>query len=125
MQNEPTGDWWLEVGDDNKKIGFWPKRIFSSLSDLATRVDWGGEIFSPPDIPSPPMGSGNFPWESTEKDAFCAHIATINEAHQLVNAVGTGEEVNDDTYEPVDERQMSGSWGHLVFFGGPGGAKRK
>ncbi|CAN1170935.1 Expansin-like B1, partial [Linum perenne] len=53
-----NGNWFLEVGPDSTMIGTWPQQIFTGLADSASYVDWGGEVYSPPDMAPPPMGSG-------------------------------------------------------------------
>lgn len=125
MQDEPIGNWWLTVGEDNTKIGFWPQRIFTGLANFATFIEWGGQVFSPPDVPSPPMGSGKFPGNNNLRDAYCAHIITVDEDHQVVNDEYTIEVSDTDRYEPVDVGNVDREWGHQMFFGGPGGATGK
>ncbi|KAL4601878.1 hypothetical protein ACB092_10G013600 [Castanea dentata] len=51
-----NGNWFLKFGQDETEIGFWPKNVFTALGDGANYVERGGEVFSPPDVPSPPMG---------------------------------------------------------------------
>ncbi|XP_075641984.1 protein neprosin-like [Castanea sativa] len=119
-----NGNWFLKFGQDETVIGFWPKNVFTALGDGANYVEWGGEVFSPPGVPSPPMGSGYSAKlnEDTRYDAYCRQIKTINETDYVVNAVDT--EVFSDIvqYEVLDK----GIFGradvqHMVLFGGLGG----
>lgn len=74
MQDAANGNWHLKVSKDETEIGFWPKNIFTSLGDGGNYVEWGGEVFSPPNLPSPPMGSGSSLLETAEYDAYCRLI---------------------------------------------------
>ncbi|XP_077251413.1 protein neprosin-like [Tasmannia lanceolata] len=39
-------DWWLLYGDDNQKVGYWPKAIFpSTFADHVDIVQWGGYMY--------------------------------------------------------------------------------
>ncbi|XP_075641980.1 uncharacterized protein LOC142613496 [Castanea sativa] len=80
-----------KFGQDETVIRFWPKNVFTALGDGANYVEWGGEVFSPPGVPSPPMGSGYSAKlnEDTRYDAYYRQIKTINETDYVVNAVDT------------------------------------
>ena len=61
MQNKDDGDWWLHFGYNNdnlRPVGFWPKSLFSGLSDHANLIVWGGYTQSHTGKSSPPMGNG-------------------------------------------------------------------
>ncbi|PON75267.1 hypothetical protein TorRG33x02_245570 [Trema orientale] len=116
-----SGNWWLELGSDYTKIGFWPSKIFSGgLKDLATYVEWGGEAYSPPGQPSPPMGSGFFLQGYTKMDAYCRILTTVNEAHEPDDAENTEMFVDDSHSYMVDDWGKRGSARHLMTYGGPG-----
>ncbi|KAK9277545.1 hypothetical protein L1049_007090 [Liquidambar formosana] len=117
-----SGNWWLEGGPNHTKIGFWPRRIFTGLADLATHVEWGGEVISVPGLPSPPMGSGQFPAGDTSFDALCGNIVIVNETNSIVPPENTLVFEDDDKFYKV--KDMGDTQGHLrplVLFGGPGG----
>ncbi|XP_065624761.1 protein neprosin [Quercus suber] len=117
-----NGNWRLKVSKDETDIGFWPKNIFTSLGDGANYVEWGGEVFSPPNVPSPPMGSGSSMLEMTNYDAYCRLIKIINETDYEVNAVGTKAFSDVNQYQVKDEGDThEADFQHLVLFGGPGG----
>ncbi|KAK9276704.1 hypothetical protein L1049_006240 [Liquidambar formosana] len=115
-----SGTWWLVMGRDNTKIGFWPQSIFSGLADLGTYVEWGGEVASVQGIPSPEMGTGDFPTGDTKFDAFCRDIVVVNEFNYTVRATYTERFSDDPNYYQVQDKRFT-DFGHLVLFGGFGG----
>ncbi|KAK9985105.1 hypothetical protein SO802_034630 [Lithocarpus litseifolius] len=119
-----NGNWFLKYGHDETVIGFWPKNAFTALGDGANYVYWGGEIFSPPGVPSPPMGSGYGAKldEDTRYDAYCRKIKTINETDYVVNAVDTRSFSDIVQYEVIDEGIVGvAEIQHIILFGGLGG----
>ncbi|POO01262.1 hypothetical protein TorRG33x02_030160 [Trema orientale] len=125
LNDEANGNWWLEIGENDTQIGFWPQRIFSGgLNDLATYLDWGGEAYSPPNESGlPQMGSGFILSGSVYEDSFCEQITTINEAHDPVDAGDTEVIGNENVTLPYGVRDYPDTGGdlrHLVSFGGPG-----
>uniref|UniRef100_A0A2N9IKQ9 Neprosin PEP catalytic domain-containing protein n=1 Tax=Fagus sylvatica TaxID=28930 RepID=A0A2N9IKQ9_FAGSY len=120
-----NGNWFLKIDEDDKEIGFWPKNVFTALANGANYVEWGGEVFSPPDVPSPPMGSGaKFLAEDTKYDAYCRKIKIIDENNNVVNAVDTEifRDLDFKQYDVKDEGDTrKPTFEHLVVFGGPGG----
>nr|XP_023917153.1 uncharacterized protein LOC112028699 [Quercus suber] len=117
-----NGNWRLKVDNDARELGFWPKNIFTALGDGANYVEWGGEVYGPPDLPSPPMGSGSSILETTRYDAYCRLIKTFNETDYAVNAVGTKAFADVNQYQVKDEGDTGEAYfQHLVLFGGPGG----
>lgn len=122
MQDAANGNWRLKVDNDARELGFWPKNIFTALGDGANYVEWGGEVYSPPDLPSPPMGSGSSILETTRYDAYCRLIKTFNETDYAVNAVSTKAFSDVNQYQVKDEGDTGEAYfQHLVLFGGPGG----
>ncbi|XP_075641956.1 uncharacterized protein LOC142613477 [Castanea sativa] len=122
-QDSSNGNWFLKFGQDETVIGFWPKNVFTALGDGANYVEWGGEVFSPPDVPSPPMGSDRNLQHDIKYDAYCKQIKTINETDYVVNAVDT-EKLSDiiPYYEVLDEGITGAAdFQHLILFGGVGG----
>ncbi|XP_058201953.1 protein neprosin-like [Rhododendron vialii] len=114
-----NGNWWLLVGERNTEVGFWPRRIFSGLADLASYAEWGGEVFYPPgNTPIPEMGSG-FPLVgNTKYDAFLRNVEVVDAAGKNINVYNL-ETFVDDTrkYGVFDIEQTK--IGHLVLYGGP------
>ncbi|XP_075641964.1 protein neprosin-like [Castanea sativa] len=118
-----NGNWFLKFGQDETVIGFWPKNVFTALGDGANYVEWGGEVFSPPDVPSPPMGSDRNLQQDIKYDAYCKKIKTINETDYVVNAVDTEKLSDIKPYYDVFDEGITGSadFQHLILFGGVGG----
>ncbi|XP_075641954.1 protein neprosin-like [Castanea sativa] len=117
-----NGNWFLKFGQDETVIGFWPKNVFTALGDGANFVEWGGEVFSPPGVPSPPMGSGIKLKKDTTYDAYCRQIKTINETDYVVNAVDTEAFADIAQYEVFDvEEYGRADIQHMLLFGGSGG----
>ncbi|XP_057440235.1 uncharacterized protein LOC130732141 [Lotus japonicus] len=58
-----TKNWWLKV-KNNIVVGYWPAILFDELTQSATIVEWGGQVFSPMVKQTPHtktgMGSGDF-----------------------------------------------------------------
>ena len=75
----------MKVDEDDKEIGFWPKNLFTDLANGANYVEWGGQVFSPPNVQSPPMGAGANLAEGTRNDAYCRKIKIIDENDNAVN----------------------------------------
>ncbi|CAN0898117.1 RING-H2 finger protein ATL11 [Linum grandiflorum] len=70
-QDATSGDWFLRWRSDGITMGFWPRKIFTNLVNSANYIEWGGEVYSPPDTIPPPMGSGelyNPPKENSGTD---------------------------------------------------------
>ncbi|XP_024017028.1 uncharacterized protein LOC21405166 [Morus notabilis] len=119
-REEVSGRWWLEVGPSYTKVGYWPPNIFSGLKDLATYIEWGGEAYSVPGQPGPPMGSGEFLFGDTSQDAFCRQATTVDEAHEPQDAENTQTFADDTGSYNVHDWGIRGEFGHLMTFGGPG-----
>ncbi|KAK3429158.1 hypothetical protein EUGRSUZ_E00563, partial [Eucalyptus grandis] len=126
IYRDPTsGLWWLELGEDYTAVGFWPRVIFSGggLRDLANYVEWGGQVYSPPDIPSPPMGRSTMPLPNILYDASCQDMTTINENHDTEAAGGTGVYADQEKYYQVkDMGHKKAPLHRAMTYGGPGGA---
>ncbi|KAK1283953.1 hypothetical protein QJS10_CPB21g00833 [Acorus calamus] len=58
--DQSTKNWWLTMGPNGVRIGYWPKGIFTWLSEKAHGAIWGGMARGPKNLPTPPMGSGHF-----------------------------------------------------------------
>ncbi|KAL3738114.1 hypothetical protein ACJRO7_019619 [Eucalyptus globulus] len=121
-----SGSWWLELGEDYSPVGFWPKALFAErgfphvgLRDLATHVEWGGLVYSPLDIPSPPMGRATEPHD----EASCWDMTTINGNHETEAAGDTETYVDQDKYYGVEDLGHQDAPLHRAMkYGGAGGA---
>lgn len=78
MQDQEKGNWWLFSTESNTPFGFWPREVFDNdFAYFATRVEWGGVVYSLPGILEPPMGSSFFPIENISYDAFCKNMTLL------------------------------------------------
>ncbi|KAK6947870.1 Neprosin activation peptide [Dillenia turbinata] len=122
-----TQNWYLQLGEKGIQVGFWPAKLFTSLQNKATYVNWEGHVSSPPGMPSPPMGSGaalplkfNF-----HLYAHMINVSFRNETNDPVNAFNTRPIADaTDQYNVFDVGLNYGgnpSIGHSFFYGGPGG----
>lgn len=46
---------------DNVNVGYWPKELFTDLSNGAYLTSWGGQTYPGANGQFPPMGNGKFP----------------------------------------------------------------
>ncbi|XP_058204013.1 protein neprosin-like [Rhododendron vialii] len=114
-----NGNWWLLIGDDFTPVGFWPKRIFSDLANLANYVDWGGHVYTPLGTGfTPEMGTGHFLKTDGRYDAFCRNTQVINEYDQNVDEFNTETFHDIGLYEVVDLKNAR-KYGHVAVYGGP------
>nr|XP_010326960.1 uncharacterized protein LOC104649445 [Solanum lycopersicum] len=76
--DQEKGNWWLFSTESNTPFGFWPREVFDNdFAYFATRVEWGGVVYSLPGILEPPMGSSFFPIENISYDAFCKNMTLL------------------------------------------------
>jgi len=92
------------------------------LSEFGNQADWGGEVYSPLDQPSPPMGTGLY-------SDYVAHSRRIAAAYEnakfhFVNPIDTEVYAsNPRAYNIHDFGYDSEYWGRLIYYDGPGGIK--
>ena len=65
FKDPSTGSWWLLLGDEI--VGYWPGSILKYMQQCATKVQWGGDVYSKNVMTSrygnhtaTAMGSGDF-----------------------------------------------------------------
>ncbi|KAJ4838491.1 hypothetical protein Tsubulata_012375, partial [Turnera subulata] len=116
-KDSKNGDWYLQVGTQGIEIGRWPQKIFSALADSASHVEWGGQVITPTDVPSPEMGSGDGPplLLNDKQDAACYQINVVDENYKQVNPDDT-EAFTDigGIYDAVD-LGLRGQFGRLMY----------
>jgi hypothetical protein len=97
------------------------------LSEFGNQADWGGEVYSPLDQPSPPMGTGLYPFHKSSD--YVAHSRRIAAAYEnakfhFVNPIDTEVYAsNPCAYNIHDFGYDSEYWGRLIYYDGPGGIK--
>ena len=118
-----SNNWLLQFNDPPVELGFWAAQLFTNLGNTATQAEWGGEVFSPPDVLAPGMGSGHEIIASTSSDAYCvgAHYVVNN---TVIRPPKDLDILKDDKYHyDVDNRgDVDGKGHYLILYGGPGGA---
>ncbi|XP_022714531.1 uncharacterized protein LOC111274160 [Durio zibethinus] len=119
-KDKQSGNWWLRIQQID--VGYWPGSIFTTLSDRADRLSWGGEIlnFQSQGHHTPTqMGSGHFPSEGFTKDSLIRNLRYMNESGFMKDAENVEPHV---TRPECYDLQMGGmkNFGTHFFFGGPG-----
>ena len=119
--------WSLYYEEENYLVGFWPPTLFGKLSEFGNQADWGGEVYSPLDQPSPPMGTGlSPPWKSS---LYFAHSRRIGAAYEnakfnFTNPIDSEVYASDPlAYNIKDLGYINEYFGRLIFYDGPGGIK--
>ncbi|XP_059451246.1 protein neprosin-like [Corylus avellana] len=119
--------WSLYYEEENYLVGFWPPTLFGKLSEFGNQADWGGEVYSPLDQPSPPMGTGlTLPGTDTDHFAHSRRIATAyeNAKFNFVNPIDSEVYAsNPDAYNIKDLGNINEYFGRLICYDGPGGIK--
>ncbi|KAG6505645.1 hypothetical protein ZIOFF_038010 [Zingiber officinale] len=64
-----TGNWWVTYNDE-LPLGYFPKELLPKMNDYAKVVQMGGHVYSPLNVPSPPMGSGHSGHEGPNRAAY-------------------------------------------------------
>ncbi|XP_034707310.1 uncharacterized protein LOC117930740 [Vitis riparia] len=114
--------WYLYYDDNRTVIGWWPSQIFTNLGSTATGAEWGGEVFSPPNVPSPGMGSGHRIKLDTNYDAFCAQ-ANIVVNNTIIKPPRDLEQFADNlNFDITNKGDVGGDPGYLILYGGVSGA---
>ncbi|XP_043700403.1 probable (S)-N-methylcoclaurine 3'-hydroxylase isozyme 2 [Telopea speciosissima] len=128
FQHQVTGDWWLYVGPNVTEVGFWSGRLFTSIHNNATVVGWRGEVYAPPNEPSPPMGSGKFPTGDRDlsRCAFFGHVGVyINGSDTAISPLKDSlafiPSLATKCFRAQDVPYVDDDYKHTFFFGGPGG----
>ena len=115
--------------DENSAVGFWPPTLFGKLSEFANQADWGGEVYSPLDQPSPPMGTGNRPLQRDWDTIDLAHSRRIACAYENAkfNFLSPSDtelyKSDQQAYDIIDVGYQGEYWGRMILYDGPGGIK--
>ncbi|KAI3967559.1 hypothetical protein MKW92_009259 [Papaver armeniacum] len=118
-----TGNWWLIT---SHTIGYWPKEIFSHLTNNASVIRYGGIAGATPQTLSPPMGNGYLPQlQNYLKTAYMDQMKYINEKGQAVNLNPYGvlnkQATSSDCYNILFAGNLGSDWEITMTYGGPGG----
>ncbi|XP_056688839.1 uncharacterized protein [Spinacia oleracea] len=116
QQDKDTKNWWVLIGD--KQIGYYPKELFSTMANGATRGGWGGEIYSISTHASPPMGNGHFPEEGYSKSCLISRLNLVGQDFPNNTSLRVGSSI-PDCYKAIYNGDVGGDFGHNMFVGGP------
>jgi len=105
-------------------VGYWPKELFSHLSNGASLIRFGGQTFSPPNKDSPPMGSGRLPKEKFINSSFMVRLAIIDSKYNQ-NDVDSDYmkkyiDAKLDCYD-LGYHGYTSAYRQAFLYGGPGG----
>ncbi|CAG7873917.1 unnamed protein product [Brassica rapa] len=120
-KDRKTGNWWLRVGKDI--IGYWPGKLFTSLGNGATRVEWGGEIVNLKTggkHTSTDMGSGHFAYEGYKKASYVRNLKIVDGTNTLREPKSLYYFADKHNCYNVKTGNAGTSWGIHFFYGGPG-----
>ncbi|VYS67309.1 unnamed protein product [Arabidopsis thaliana] len=99
-----SGHWWLALGPNLVPIGYWPAVIFTTLSDYATAVEWGGEVLyrnlsSVNTVAQ--MGSGEYADKGYGKAAYFCNLKVAENNHTLLPVQDFGVQADYPEYYTV------------------------
>ncbi|XP_045792037.1 uncharacterized protein LOC123886797 [Trifolium pratense] len=126
QRDRSTGNWWLIVDvDDQAHVGYWPKEIFTHLSNGASKVRFGGETFAASNTVSPPMGSGRLPQDGYQYSALMGLLQHIDTNYNQIDLYPAFLKVyNDakkDCYDLTFKENLTYVFRRAILYGGPGG----
>ncbi|KAK1274854.1 hypothetical protein QJS04_geneDACA016078 [Acorus gramineus] len=119
-----TGNWWLTMGPNGTRIGYWPKGLFTWLSEKAHGVIWGGAAAGPKNGRTPPMGSGHFANLSDGKAAYFKQTEVIyTPGGGFTPIIPSDQTTRQDAPKcyTVTAPEKVPNVGYHFNFGGPGG----
>ncbi|XP_034707172.1 uncharacterized protein LOC117930645 [Vitis riparia] len=126
MEDPASGNWWFIVRNSEGVVnfGYWPGSLFNNLADHATELEFGGQVYSPPNQPSPQMGSGHFYPKNAFKTASVSNIAFVDGSNVLtepenISMVLTPNKPN--CYYANYCEFWDDVFRYNTMFGGPGG----
>lgn len=117
-----TTNWWFLTGLDKKVVGYWPNKLFTTLAQYATRLEFGGTVQRISNDAFPPMGSGHFPEEGYGKSCpfQLVKFIDINLQSNDLSSFDTTSDSDSSCYK-VGDLNKSHDVGTFFYFGGPGG----
>ncbi|KAI3941949.1 hypothetical protein MKW98_009159 [Papaver atlanticum] len=132
-QDRETGHWWLQAGEEDKFIGYWPNSLFAHMGNQTIQGAefnaWGGLVkTSQSGLPSPQMGNGHFPNGDYYEACSIVNLQIMDDFNHFVNINKPGLDFDryadrpdcyniEDRFHSKREDQQYG-----FLFGGPGGA---
>ncbi|XP_021735663.1 uncharacterized protein LOC110702264, partial [Chenopodium quinoa] len=117
QQDQVTKNWWLIF--ETEPLGYFPKELFSTLANGATRAGWGGEVYTPTTATSPAMGSGNFPEDGYSKACLISKMQVIGPQY-FPNGTDLRQTITKaDCYRALYGGNVGGDFDNHMFVGGP------
>ncbi|KAI3862098.1 hypothetical protein MKX03_007321 [Papaver bracteatum] len=123
QQDQSSGNWWVEV--QGILVGYYPNALFTKLSEIATDVQWGGEVINN-NIngrhTSTQMGSGHFPSEGGLKtSSYFNGVQVFDENNDIKEPEKVFEVVtNPNCYDLKIDIDHYDTNGYGFYYGGPG-----
>lgn len=119
-KHSDDGNWWLSIGPEKHLVGYWPKTLFTALAEVASQVEWGGEINNPgPTSPIPDMGNGLMADYDTKLSSYLEHVTVVDPNFQNVEPQDTEKSSScPRLYSVLDAGYTGADFGRLMFFGG-------
>ncbi|KAL9267374.1 neprosin-like protein [Drosera capensis] len=122
-KDKKTGNWWLHVNGIG--IGYWPSTIFKALSQGASRLDWGGEIYDSSGSGGfhtlTQMGSGHFADEGYRKASYVRNLTYLDKSFKTVSLSEGDLKPNAPALNCYNYSFQAGADYRLWFYyGGPG-----
>ncbi|MCL7046962.1 hypothetical protein MKW94_006901 [Papaver nudicaule] len=119
-----SGNWWFINGVDNAKIGYWPKEIFTHLTNNASVIGFGGVAGADVGEPTPPMGHGHLPVFNSKYTCCMLNMKVADNRGNYVKFDTSKVNLNQNTRTSCYDLIFPGNdffRGITMFFGGPGG----
>ncbi|KAL0794583.1 hypothetical protein Bca101_065960 [Brassica carinata] len=117
-----SGHWWLGMGLNVVPIGYWPVELFTTLSDHASEVQWGGEVIylnSSGMRNTTQMGSGEFPGKGFRKAAYFFNLQIAEKNRSFLPPRDFQIGATQPNYYSVRKTHSRGCGDHF-YYGGPG-----
>ncbi|KAJ0962700.1 hypothetical protein J5N97_027822 [Dioscorea zingiberensis] len=113
-------NWWFRLGKDGELIGYWPNELFTALP--FNQIHFGGVVGYSENSKKPPMGSGHFPIEGTNKSCFIStmrYVNVENNFQELELGVLSPHSSLQKCYYVGPYFHQGDEFGNMFFFGGP------
>lgn len=103
-------------------MGYWPGSLFNSLGDGATKVEWGGEVYTQTGErhTTTDMGSGHFAEEGFKKASYIKNLMIVDGTNALREPQGLFSFADNGNCYNVTAGNGGTSFGIHFFYGGPG-----
>ncbi|KAG6505616.1 hypothetical protein ZIOFF_037981 [Zingiber officinale] len=117
-----TGNWWVTY-NDQLPLGYFPKELLPKMDDYADAIQMGGHVYSPLNVPSPPMGSGHSSNEGPNRAAYFIQVQSVDSSNKLTNFdngfIKSRSDIGD--YYSISDNHESGKDKYVFAYGGAGG----